>query len=97
MKVLLDPEEGPVLPEEDPDMRKALLASLQSYQTERDARPTFRRGSVPSRYARPSAQYPQPSTSRYFAQLNAGQTSCKVEIVLMSWTLPEYEAALSWF
>lgn len=61
MKVLLDPEDGPVLPEEDPDTRKALLASLQSYQSERDARPTFRPGSVPARYNRPSAQSLQPS------------------------------------
>ena len=54
VKVLLDPDEGPVLPEEDPDMRKALLASIQSYQTERDVRPTFRRGEAPARYRRSS-------------------------------------------
>lgn len=56
VKVMLDPGEGPVLPEKDPDMRQALLASLQSYQAERDSRPTFREGQAPARYRQQSAQ-----------------------------------------
>jgi len=51
VKVLLDPEDGPVLLEEDPDLRKGLLESLQTHQAERDRQPTFTPGSVPARYA----------------------------------------------
>lgn len=65
VKVLLDPENGPVLPEEDPDLREGLLESLQAYQASQDRQPTFTPGAVPSRYATSSQppRHSQPSGS----------------------------------
>lgn len=38
---MLDPEEGPIIPDEDPQLRQALLDSIQSHQEAQDRRPTF--------------------------------------------------------
>ena len=50
VKVMLDPQEGPVLEDNDPQLRKGLLDSIQTYQEEEQRRPAFRSGQTPARY-----------------------------------------------
>ena len=50
VKVMLDPQEGPVLEDSDPQLRKGLLDSIQTYQEEEQRRPAFRSGQTPARY-----------------------------------------------
>ena len=62
MKVMLDPEEGPVLPqtEEDAYIRQGILDSLKTYQEAQSRRRTFREGAAPAPSALPQAGQPGP-------------------------------------